>query len=495
MANPMDLAFILSGGGCGPHQETPIRHDEPPDPARYNGGIVLTQLPIEVLHQIFKWLPIIDVLEIPRACSYLRAAFKHHPTFYRDVYLQHLDTPRKLTLDWEREVRRLARFEVACLQRNSARELNHLFVYNIITHLLHNATPNNSPVPEEQCHAPSRNLDLLQRLFKLDPTAIAFMQQSTLFTRARDASIWSVHDAPSRDIDPSATMKQQSAKLHVLYGRPIFSSGRMRSARTYPYACSKVFDMRRYTHETRWGPYLVDGSGHVDWEMLEAIMVVVGFNFPSNWRGVSHGMWNTLFQGAWPNSSRFIRSCLDSSSLEARDPYGVTGRWKRTFAFIDYGAYREFNFMADLDRDPIEDEEDRPVLEPKPRMALDVPGHFRHCDMCLRVRSIDPPGAKDGQDLPVVSFDGRIEGGNVINSAEPFSDVFFRGTVRLTRENEVRWTTGIIPDGQVRWRSEGIQVGGVRSARGVVGTWFPSNYEIRDPCGPMLYWKISGSPD
>jgi hypothetical protein len=93
MANPMDLTFILSaGGGRGPLRETPICQDEPPDPARYNGGIVLTQLPIEVLHQIFKWLPIIDVLEIPRVCSYLRAAFKHHPTFYRDVYLHHLVT-------------------------------------------------------------------------------------------------------------------------------------------------------------------------------------------------------------------------------------------------------------------------------------------------------------------------------------------------------------------------------------------------------------------
>ena len=49
-----------------------------------------------------------------------------------------------------------------------------------------------------------------------------------------------------------------------------------------------------------------------------------------------------------------------------------------------------------------------------------------------------------------------------------------KGSVRLTPEGEVRWTSVSIFHGQERWRSEGIQVSNqdVRSARGVVGTWF-----------------------
>lgn len=47
-----------------------------------------------------------------------------------------------------------------------------------------------------------------------------------------------------------------------------------------------------------------------------------------------------------------------------------------------------------------------------------------------------------------------------------------KGTVRLTKEGEVRWTTFSIFSGHARWRSEGIQIGGVGSARGVVGHWF-----------------------
>lgn len=47
-----------------------------------------------------------------------------------------------------------------------------------------------------------------------------------------------------------------------------------------------------------------------------------------------------------------------------------------------------------------------------------------------------------------------------------------KGTVRLTKDGEVRWTTWSIFHGDERWRSEGIQIGGPRSARGVFGTWF-----------------------
>lgn len=54
-----------------------------------------------------------------------------------------------------------------------------------------------------------------------------------------------------------------------------------------------------------------------------------------------------------------------------------------------------------------------------------------------------------------------------------FADsVCLTGTVRQTPEGEIRWTTFSIFHGEERWRSEGIQVGGLRSARGVLGNWF-----------------------
>jgi hypothetical protein len=46
------------------------------------------------------------------------------------------------------------------------------------------------------------------------------------------------------------------------------------------------------------------------------------------------------------------------------------------------------------------------------------------------------------------------------------------GTVRQTPSGDIRWTTFSIFHGEERWRSEGIQVGGLKSARGVLGNWF-----------------------
>lgn len=42
----------------------------------------------------------------------------------------------------------------------------------------------------------------------------------------------------------------------------------------------------------------------------------------------------------------------------------------------------------------------------------------------------------------------------------------------MTKEGEVRWSSVSVFDGHERWRSEGVQVGGVKSARGVWGNWF-----------------------
>lgn len=59
----------------------------------------------------------------------------------------------------------------------------------------------------------------------------------------------------------------------------------------------------------------------------------------------------------------------------------------------------------------------------------------------------------------------------LINGAEA-KDFSSKGTVGLTKEGEVRWTSVSIFHGHERWKSEGVQVGGVRSARGVIGNWF-----------------------
>lgn len=82
----------------------------------------------------------------------------------------------------------------------------------------------------------------------------------------------------------------------------------------------------------------------------------------------------------------------------------------------------------------------------------------------------------------------------------------------MTKEGEVRWNSVSVFNGEERWASEGIQVGGIKSARGVVGTWFDrcvnpstclhsqglqylSDHDIHGPCGPTAFWKAADNED
>lgn len=166
--------------------------------------------------------------------------------------------------------------------------------------------------------------------------------------------------------------RQLSAKLHCLYGVPIDVNWKVSDrsetldatesmeavTKIYrcinPYARSRVYDLRRYTAQTFWGPFVDDASEHVDWEMLESIMVVLGYNlgmFSERTRGLFGPVWDKPFEGAVPGS--FVPPPKDepfcskhtrhdsglaeapalikepSLSLDARDPYGITGTWRR----------------------------------------------------------------------------------------------------------------------------------------------------------------------
>lgn len=57
-------------------------------------------------------------------------------------------------------------------------------------------------------------------------------------------------------------------------------------------------------------------------------------------------------------------------------------------------------------------------------------------------------------------------------SWDPNTNSRTRGVVQMTEEGEVRWTSYSLYFGRERWKSEGVQIGGVNSQRGVFGTWF-----------------------
>lgn len=190
----------------------------------------------------------------------------------------------------------------------------------------------------------SRNTHLLRDCFSSTSTVEAFLCQSFLFQRARQPIKTS--NQHKQLPTPEQSM---SAKLHCLFGDMVLNYGRTRSSRTYPFACSKVYDIREYTQRTRWGPFMDDGPGpvgiegneegqlglpddKVDWEKVEAIMIVLWSNLRTKGLDrlpVFQQFWGVPFAGSWPNSYIPLPLNRVVNDIELDDPYDVSGTWLR----------------------------------------------------------------------------------------------------------------------------------------------------------------------
>ncbi|KAI4603336.1 hypothetical protein KJ359_006129 [Pestalotiopsis sp. 9143b] len=472
---------------------------------------LLTELPPEILHNILRFVDPEDLAWISRICKTLYYSIKDNLTLFKDVYLAHLDEPQPgHDVDWEQALKAAIRLQTVC-RRSSIAEKKHelAFVYETVNQLLRNASSTGKRASGTATHAHSRNAALLIKVFSDDGNRNAFLERSFLYERAKGEL---PRDAPFAS--PPRTEHQQSAKLHCLYGVPLLHFGRTqyetRASVMGPFACSKVYDLRQYTEQTHWGPFMDDGSDRTDWEKVEAIMLVLGSNLNRlglNRFPICKNFWDMPFAGVWPGSYMPLpileREKGDGEEFD--DPYGITGTWLRVVCFLDYTDFFDFNFNP---------EGDLPARVP--RRAICYGEATRLILMKIAVTGVEAPGPGDGQALPVVHFKGvsrslddswdenansdlrgRIEMKGAITA--PASAVFHGvltalprlGTVRLTPEGEVRWTTFSLFSGQERWRSESIQIGGVKSAKGVLGNWFDKDYDPRGPAGPTAFWKIS----
>lgn len=261
-----------------------------------------------------------------------------------------------MNLDWESELHDLVRLGIVRQRPDGPEKVYHhqgvilfswtslanqpqrsqlSFVYETVNRLLKNASPTTHLVSGSSTHSPSRNAHLLNEIFEDESMREAFLQRSFLFERVRNE-----HSYCTRTADRPSEEHQQSAKLHCLYGKPILNVGRLRSDRTYPFACSKVYDLRQYTQLTKWGPFMDDDTDRVDWEKVEAILIVLGHNMCL--RRLTSRMpcffWATPFSGSWSNSYKASPD-VELSELDTKDPYGITGSWCRVCRSVPT-AYR-----------------------------------------------------------------------------------------------------------------------------------------------------------
>lgn len=272
------------------------------------------------------------------------------------------------------------------------------FVYETVRFLLQNAATDTERV-RSMTYPASRNAEILSDIFSKPTTKAAFLCRSFTYERVYAEVNDSLHDHYYRHRQP---IYQMSAHLHCLYGVPILHvpdyprSNRCGKAR--PFACSKVYDLRQYTDKTKWGPFRNDDTGRVDWEMVEAVMIVLASNIRKmnlNRLPVCRNFWETPFAGTWSQSYKPLPLAREPDPVELQDPYGVTGTWLRVVCFIDYTDFYAYNFTAGNRLPPN-----------APRDPIDIGEATRLMLMKMRVTKIEPPGPEDGQELPIVHFKG-----------------------------------------------------------------------------------------
>jgi hypothetical protein len=183
----------------------------------------------------------------------------------------------------------------------------------------------------------SHNMALITELFQnISQNHDAFMCRSSLFARAGSSNQKPAEDEQGR---------QLSAKLHSLFGFPQSNSGR-KIFHTHPYARSRVYDLRNYTDRNQWGPFRDDGSMRVDWEMIESIMMILGYNsffaaqnLPKHLRppwfepldGVIPDMHVNTGGVDQPNYIKLLQE--PDLPLDMKDPYRVQGIWSRVCCY------------------------------------------------------------------------------------------------------------------------------------------------------------------
>ncbi|EJD04232.1 uncharacterized protein FOMMEDRAFT_121841, partial [Fomitiporia mediterranea MF3/22] len=253
-----------------------------------------------------------------------------------------------------------------------------------------------------------------------------------------------------------------------------------------------VYDMRNYMRENHWGPFMADNSGCVNWKHIKAIIVVIYSN--------TIDLGGSWLEARPPSHLDAVRvySAPNHHTRDPRDWAGVEGTWRLYVCFLDYGDLFTFNYTAEA-HDPslFESYGFQEVAHPV-ELKLSTTGFGEKNDMSTRSFSAPPstllssatggsfsvgsgPDSIMNQHL-AIHFAGKSLSANGNESR-------LRGTVRMTSEGHILWRF-TSDDGQAQWSSEGVQIGGVCSAAGVVGIWTGAHHEEGDPAGPCWLWKV-----
>ncbi|KAF9263005.1 hypothetical protein L218DRAFT_375211 [Marasmius fiardii PR-910] len=156
----------------------------------------------------------------------------------------------------------------------------------------------------------------------------------------------------------------------------------------------------------------------------------------------------------------------------SKDWAGVEGKWDISFCFCDHGDLIRFNHAQRQRRFVI------PTAADLIQVLRTMPATFKI------TRTVDDPKFPG---RPVIYFGGQLDlgGGG--------SQSIMSGIVKVMDDEEgndvVRWNFVSGETGNPVWSGEGVQIGGIRSAYGILGTWTTIFHDDDDPVGPFWLRK------
>ncbi len=279
--------------------------------------VAFLAIPQEVTEHILKFCHLSDVVHVAETCHDLHELICNSPDQYlwRELFLSYpFDDPRKSTArrcavvtDWMGELRARMQAKQAVLAGASNK---HVSLHNALGVLV-SAVEFAAPCVEGKPNVESANFpwvrDILLRSPVLNDTTLTEPAERQLRARLRCYLGLSHED-----------------------GGTLASSTRLQLIRTASRAY--VYDLRKYSRETHWGPYTAcDEQLILNWEHLEHIMNVVLMNM----RDLPLEQYGTVWS-SWGLEATRACSAPSTPNRKAHDWAGVEGKWRRMVCFMDY---------------------------------------------------------------------------------------------------------------------------------------------------------------
>ncbi len=455
---------------------------------------VLVDLPQEILGNIVSFLHPRDIVRLGRTCRRAYAFLSpSNQVLWRNAFLQIFDDPEEAwsklppsyhppreDWNWHTILRQRLRALAALYRRwphdddAECAEQHRKAILDIVD------TAKFAPTQAElaQGKVPqiddrsSLNLDMLaglqQQYHGLDRLIFDSDQKEAPDSSPCYDSTWYPGRPVTRSMAMAAREENRSlsaCRLHALFG---LTMRERLDHRSRGLARRKVYNWSLTSEQTDHGPFALDGSGRVNWSLLEGACSAISRCFELCVDGriaMPHGMCYSIPHRSLPDPT------------VPHDWARAQGTWLGTYAFIDYSDLLAFNTGTHLAFDRRPDLTDEPeacgaLLKMETKLDNSVKN-----DRMLRTK------VPICTDMPPLYFTGRSQGQGYTH---PQTDV--KGLAALLPGGrEVRWKFIVAYNGVDQWQLEGVQPGGIRSG-GIYGIWSQVDHEPNGPIGPFCYF-------